>query len=130
MEFSKKVYYISEHTDQEIFHGGIGPMDIEKILKRNDAIAIRFPYHFDFSIRAKVMRVVYLIKTFLRIEAGSVIVFQHPLYARMNKLLLQILRLRKTVVPICLIADIDGIKDGNEFLLQKEMNWFRQFNYF
>jgi hypothetical protein len=31
---------------------------------------------------------------------------------------------------ICFIADIDGIKDGDEQLLKREIDFFRQFNYF
>ena len=130
MNLSGRIYFISEHSNQEIFHGGIGPTDIEKILQRNNAIAIRFPYHFDFSIMAKIARAGYLIKIFFRIKPGSVIVFQHPLYARMNKLLLQLLRLRRGVEIICLIADIDGLKDENEDLLKREMHLFRQYKYF
>ena len=130
MNFSDSVYFISEHANQDLFHGGIGPVDIEKLLLNNKAIPIRFPYHFDFSIKAKIARIRYLLRITHTIKAGAVIVFQHPVYARMNKLLLLMLRLRKTIMIVCFVADIDGLKDGNNKLLQKEISFFRRYSYF
>src|SRR3989337_2970629 len=71
-----------------------------------------------------------MLKMGLKIKQGSVVVFQHPLYARMNKLLLKILRLKRSVLVICLVADIDGLKDGNDDLLQREMAFFKNYKYF
>jgi hypothetical protein len=125
-----KIYFISEHSNESVWHGGIGPVDIEKILTSNNAIPIRFPHHFDFSIKAKIARFRYLIRTSFAVERGSVVVFQHPLYARMDKLLIHILRLRKTVAIVCLIDDIDGLKDGDDKVLKTEMRSFRRYKYF
>ena len=130
MTFVEKIYYISEHSNQELNHGGIGPADIETVLVRNGAIPIRFPFHFDFSLKAKVARFYYLIKMLFRIRSNSVVVFQHPLYARINILLLKLLQLRKSVTLVCLVADIDGLKDGNENLLQREKHFFKNYKYF
>lgn len=130
MNFSRKIYFISEHSNQLFFHGGIGLKDIENILQSNNATAIRFPFQFDFSIKAKIARIGYLVKMFFAIRNDSVVFFQHPLYARMNKLLLKMLRFKKRVGVICLVADIDGLKDGNEALLKREMHLFRQHKYF
>jgi glycosyltransferase involved in cell wall biosynthesis len=130
MAATRKIYFVSEHSNVSVWHGGIGPMDIEKILLRNNAIAIKFPYHFNFSIKAKIARFLYLIKTFLAVKRGSIVVFQHPLYARMDRILIRILRLRKTIAIICLIDDIDGLKDGDDNLLKTEMHSFKQDEYF
>ena len=130
MTVNERIYYISEHSNQELKHGGIGPADIETILLKNGAIPIRFPFHFDFSVKAKVARFYYLVKIFFLIRANSVVVFQHPLYARINILLLKLLRLRKSVSIICVVADIDGLKDGNANLLQREKTFFKNHRYF
>ena len=130
MSFRKRIYFISEHSIQDLKHGGIGPADIETILLRTGAIPIRFPFHFDFSVRAKTGRFYHLVKTFLALKSHSIVVFQHPLYARMNRLLLHLLRLRKSITVICLVADIDGLKDGNNDLLQKEKAFFKKYKYF
>jgi hypothetical protein len=87
MIFRDNLYFISEHSNESIPHGGIGPVDIEMILKRNNAIPITFPHQFSFSAKAKIARLAYLVKTSVAVKRGSTVVFQHPLYARMNKLL-------------------------------------------
>lgn len=130
MSVPQKIYFISEHSYQELIHGGVGPVDIETILTRNNAVPIRFPHHFNFSIRAKIARLVYLLKTGFSVDRNAVIVFQHPLYARMNKILLQLLRLRKFENFICIVADIDGLKGGNKELLQNEQAFFLRYKYF
>ena len=130
MSTENDIYFISEHSEQILFHGGVGLVDIENILVQNNAIPIKFPCHFDFSFKAKMIRLWYLANIFLSIKPGSVIVFQHPVYARMNKLLLKLLRLRKKISVICLIADIDGLKDGNDKLLKKEIAFFKLYNNF
>ena len=130
MGSDRKIYFISEHANHEWFHGGIGPVDIERILLREKAHPIKLPYHFDFSIKAKFARLVYLVSVVATLRRGSVLVFQHPLYARMNQLLLVLLRTRPSVNSICLIADIDGLKDGDKNLVEKEKRFFQKFKYF
>jgi hypothetical protein len=130
MSFSERIYFISEHSIQDLTHGGIGPADIETILLRTGAIPIRFPFHFDFSLKAKTGRFYHLVKTFLALKSHSIVIFQHPLYARINRLLLHLIRLRKSITVICLVADIDGLKDGNRNLLQKEKRFFKKYEYF
>jgi hypothetical protein len=124
------IYFISEHPGDEIFHGGIGPVDIEKILLAERGIQIRFPYHFDFSIKAKLSRFWYLVKIYLKIKPGAVVLFQHPLYTRMSRALVFLVRFKKQVQLICLLADIDGLKDGNSKLLEQEKSFFKKFKYF
>lgn len=129
-QFSETVYFISEHSYQEHTHGGIGPVDIETILVRNGAIPIRFPFYFDFSVKAKVARLYHLIKMSFVIRSHSVVIFQHPLYARIHILLLNLLRMKRSVTVICLVTDIDGLKSGNGDLLQEERAFFKKYKYF
>ena len=130
MSFPENVYFINEHSYQEYTHGGIGPVDIETILMRNRAIPIRFPFYFDFSVKAKIARLYHLIKMSFVIGSHSVFVFQHPPHARIHILLLKLLRLRRSVTVICLVTDIDGLKDGNDDLLQREKAFFKKHKYF
>jgi hypothetical protein len=129
-EFSKTVYFISEHSYQEYTHGGIGPVDIETILLRNRAIPIRFPFHFDFSLKAKIARLYHVVKLSFVIGSRSVVIFQHPLYARIHILLLKLLRLKRSVTVVCLVTDIDGLKAGDGDLLQREKAFFKKYKYF
>jgi hypothetical protein len=125
-----KVYYVSEHASEVLLHGIIGLVDIENILTKNKAIAIRFPYHFDFSFKAKIARLGYLVNKSFAIAPGSVVLFLHPVNARMNKLLLRILRLRRSIRIVCLVADIRGLKEGDVDFLKKEKIFFRKHRYF
>jgi len=111
-------------------HGGVGCSDAEKIFLTKGFEPVSFPYHHDFSVRAKVNRLIFLVKIFLRVEKGATVVFIHPVYAGMVKLLVRLLLIRKNVKIVCFIVDIDGIKDGNSMLLGKEISFFRKIKYF
>lgn len=124
----KKKYFIQQYTQQEYLHGGVGYVDAEKILLFKGFESISFPYHYNFSWKAKISRFFFLLKTIDAIKKDSVIVFLFPVYAKMNNLLLRLLRL-KNVQCICIIADIDGIKDGDKKLLKKEITIFRKYRY-
>lgn len=123
-------FFIQEHLERKAFHGGIGLVDIEKILSGQGYRPIIFPYHTDFSFKAKLFRLHYLIKVLMRMPAGSLLIFQFPLYARMNRLLLRLMQFKKRMTIICLVADINGLKDDNKILLRKEIKELRRYHYF
>lgn len=130
MALFEKLYFISEHTENEVFHGGIGPVDIETILRRLNAVPLEFPHRYEFSLKAKVDRLFQLVRFARTIPPGSIVIFQHPLYATINILLIRILLLRPSIRMICILADIDGLKDGDRKLLQEERRLFKRFRYF
>lgn len=121
-----KKYFIQEHLHREVFHGGIFNIDAEKIFLSAGYKAIEFPGTFDFSLMAKWERVAYLIKMFFTVAAGDLVIFQFPLYAKIHILLLQLLRLKGAKV-ICLIIDIEGLREGNASVLEKEKKALRRF---
>jgi glycosyltransferase involved in cell wall biosynthesis len=123
-------YFIQEHLHKEVFHGGVGNIDIERILVSEGFIPIIFPYHFDFSLKAKCLRYLYLFKVLFTIPAGSIIFFQFPLYARMHELLVRMLAFRNSIRVICLVADINGLKDGDGQVLRKELALLNRFTFF
>lgn len=122
-------YFIQEHLHRDVYHGGIFNVDAEKIFLARGYKAIEFPGTFDFTGRSKWKRWRYLVKTFFKLSPNDQVIFQFPLYARIHALLLTLLRL-KGVSIICLILDIDGLRDGNEKLLKKEIRVFRKFKKF
>jgi hypothetical protein len=125
----KKKYFIQQYMQQEYLHGGVGYTDAERILLSKGFDPISFPHHYSFSLKAKISRFFFLLKTVRTIKKDSVVVFLFPVYAKMHNLLLSLLQ-SKNIQCICFIADIDGIKDGNEKLLQKEINFFRKYRHF
>ncbi len=126
----KRCYFIQEHTAEGIFHGSIGNADIERVLLEHRSLPIRFPYHESFSPWAKIARMAFLLKLLLTLPRGAIVFFQHPVYAGMNKLLLKLLRYRKSITVVCFITDISGLKFGNDALLKTEIKQFRQYRYF
>jgi hypothetical protein len=48
----------------------------------------------------------------------------------MHRLLLRLLRLRPSIRIICLVADINGLKDGDEKVLKDEVRILSRFRYF
>jgi hypothetical protein len=125
----RKRYFIQQFLQQEYLHGGVGCVDAERGLSSKGFESITFPYYYSFSLRAKISRFFFLLKTVRTIKKDSVVFFLFPVYAKMHKLLLSLLRSRN-VRCICFIADIDGIKDGDEKLLQKEIAIFKKYKYF
>jgi hypothetical protein len=124
-----KKYFIQQYMQGDYLHGGVGLADAEKILMSLGFQAISFPCHHSFSLRAKLARSLFLFKMLFAIKKDSVVIFLFPVYARMNLLLLKWLG-NKNVKIVCYIGDIDGIKDGDEKLLRKEISFFKRFKYF
>ena len=67
----------------------------------------------------------------IKVRKGADIVFLYPGYARLAQMLVRLLlRYRKDVRLICYLTDIDGIKDGDDSKLKKEISFFRRLKYF
>jgi hypothetical protein len=126
----KQKYFIEQFLTEEYMHGGITCVDAEKVFLANGFEPVLFPYHHSYSIKAKIGRLYFLLKSLFRIRKGSVVIFITPVYARMNKLLVTRLARKKDVQLICFIADINGIKDGNDDVLQEEIRFYKHFRYF
>jgi hypothetical protein len=114
---------------EQYVHGGVTSVDAEKVLLAEGIEPIFFPCHDSFSIRAKFTRFLFLLKKSREIKKGAVVFFLFPLYATMEKLFLRVL-LKKKITLVCYIVDIDGIKDGDEKLLEKETYFFQKLKYF
>src|ERR1700733_705978 len=91
----KPIYFIQEHLHREVFHGGISNVDIERIFTRRNYRAIQMPCRYNFSMLSKVRRLLYLLKIFFTLPAGSRVLFQFPLYARMDNKLISLLAKKK-----------------------------------
>jgi hypothetical protein len=123
-------YFIEQFLGEEYMHGGVTCVDAEKVLLVKGFEPVLFPHHYNFSLKAKIGRLVFLLKMLFTLKRGSVVVFISPVYAKMSKLLLNLLRRKKNIEIICFIADINGIKDGDEKVLENEISFFQQFRYF
>src|SRR5690349_17051501 len=111
IDIPQNCFYVEEYPSENIFHGGIGNMDAEKIFLELGFRALVFPHRQNFSFRAKCERLVFLIKTLSSLPSGSIIIYQFPLYATLDRWLIHALSRRKKFTLICFITDIDGLKD-------------------
>jgi len=123
-------FYIRQYPVDSFYHGGIGYRDAEEVFKRQNFIPIAFPFYDTFSLVAKVSRIFYLLGILLETRKRSCIIFLFPVFARMNRLLIRLSVSGKTRRLICFIADVDGIKDGNQKLLKKEIAELKRYRYF
>ncbi len=123
------VYFIQEHLHLRVPHGGTGNADADRIWLQLGYLPVEFPGRESFSIGTKIRRFAFLLQQLRRIRKNDLVVFQFPLYAGVNKLLVQLL-VRRKVSVICFITDIDGLKDGDPLKLKHEIRYLRQFRYF
>lgn len=130
MAAERKLYFIQEHLQEVYFNGGICNVDIEKVLLEEGAKTIHFPYHYNFSLKAKLFRFLYLVRILFTLPTGAVVAFQYPQYAGMNKLLLRCLRWRRSVDVIIILAEINGLKYADDNLLRQEIKYFKGWRYF
>ena len=123
-------WYIEEYEDLRVNHGGIAHRDIETILKERRFQKISLPFRASFSLFAKWMRVRSTIANILAIPTGSMVVYQFPLYARLNRVFVDLLLRTKKAELICCILDINGLKSGNSDMLEKEIQILKKHRLF
>src|SRR5690606_37867668 len=105
--------------------------DAERILLSEGYRPLMLPHQDNFSWLAKGARFLSLFKMVIKVRKGADIVFLYPGYARLAQLLVRLLlRYRKDVRLICYLTDIDGIKDGDDSKLKKEISFFKRLKYF
>ncbi|MCG7858504.1 hypothetical protein MD537_16095 [Flavihumibacter sediminis] len=120
-------YFLHTYHSIRFMHGGVGNTDAEKILLADGYLPVRLPE--SHSLLGTFRRWLAMKRILRKISPGSLVVCQFPLYPRMYQLMISQLR-EKDIDIILLVADIDGLKDGNPSLLIKELKQMASFNYF
>jgi glycosyltransferase involved in cell wall biosynthesis len=123
-------FFLQEHLHRQVFHGGIGNVDAEKVLLAKGYKPVLFPGWNDLSLRSKLNRFLYLVKVFFLIPAGSMLVFQYPVLPYVHRLLLKVMAFKKDIRLVCFIADIDGLKDGDPQLLKRQIAALNRYTWF
>lgn len=123
------IYFIQEHLHRQPRHGGIGNKDIEKVLLAVGYIPIQFPGIYSSSLFTKVRRFWYLVRIACTLPDNAVIIFQHPLYAGIHRALVRYVAALRKVSFLCIILDIDGLRDGDPSLLNQELALFKRMDY-
>lgn len=125
-------FFIQEHLQTaEVQHGGVGCKDIERTLLKKGFQPIQIPYHFEFSMKAKAFRLFFIIVTVCSLKRKAIVVFQWPLYGKLNRLLISLIQtFRRDIRLICIITDIEGLRDGDKKLLSLEIRFFKKIKFF
>jgi len=110
-------------------HGGIGNHDIDVILEREGYRPIRFPSGNSSGPLAKLKRLGFLCHLVMTLPSDAVIAFQYPVDAKMAEWALNVLNNRRRKI-ICIVTDIDGIKDSDEKKLKQDLKRLKKFRYF
>jgi hypothetical protein len=122
-------YVIKQYSQLEYLHGGVGYVDAERILIKEGFERIEFPRHDSFTPVAKLDRLRYLVRQSYSIKKDSIVIFLFPVYSKAARVLIRRL-VKKGVRCICYLADINGIKDGDEKGLAEEISFLQLFQYF
>lgn len=123
-------YFIKQYSFEQYQHGGVGYNDIETILQAHNYIPIEFPHQHQTGAWAKIKRLLFLFRSLRTIPAQSEIVFLFPVYAKIIQHFVHKLSRRKDIKLICIIGDIEGLRDNDAALLHTEKNTLKLFNYF
>ncbi|RYY55584.1 MAG: hypothetical protein EOO09_09925 [Chitinophagaceae bacterium] len=122
-------FFIQQYHGLSYNHGGVGYSDMEKILVANGYLPLNADGNSMQSGQSTAGRLVRCIRLAFSVPRNAVVVFIYPMYARMSRLLIRIL-LTRGIRCQCILADIDGVKDGDPVLLENELNWLGRFRDF
>ena len=126
-ESVKKKYFLEANAGTNYRHGGIGGVDIETVLRNNGFNAVRFAEGiFPFVQPLRWMQM----QRFLRqLQEGDLLVALFPVYPRLYQRLLH-LAAKKKINLVIILMDIDGLKNGDPQLLEKEIRFLQPFSQF
>src|SRR3982751_2881475 len=95
-------FYISQYRHLRYQHGGVGYTDMETILEKAGYQPLTFPETSHGGFSRLPGRVTSLLRYLRAVGPGSTVVFIHPVYARMHRILLRLLA-RRRVRLICVL---------------------------
>ena len=102
-------------------------MHQEKILKAAGCKPLVFKYSDKKAVFYKILRVIQCCRMAFSLPKHSKVLFHFPLQAAVYSWLLQLLQLR-AISTLALIIDIDGLRDNNNKLFEKEIKQLHKFS--
>jgi hypothetical protein len=120
-------YFLEAYAGIQFRHGGVGNTDAENILRQEGFTPLQLPD--DGGVFVKLRRWISAKRLLQSIPEDSMVVVHHPVYPRMYQYLVWRL-LKKQVRLVLLVADIDGLKDGDPSVLKRETDLFRSCRFF
>lgn len=78
-----------------------------------------------FAEKSRLYRTWQLLSWLFRVKRQDCVVFIYPVYPRLYRTLLRIFRWRKQPL-LCVVGDIDGLKDEDQIQLRQDIRFFRR----
>ncbi len=121
-------YYLEEFFDEQFYTAGIVVKDNEAILAGEGFKPLRFRQYKNGPILLKLQRFINAFTLAIQCKKNSVVFFHFPMEATLYSLLHNLLKWRGAKTA-AIIIDIDGMRDKDEILLEKEIIKLSKFNY-
>lgn len=110
-----------------MYNAGVVRMHQEKILKASGCRPLVFSYSDKKTVFYKIARIIQCCRMAVRLPKHSKVLFHFPLQASVYKWLLSLLQLRG-IYTVALIIDIDGLRDNDNNLFEKEVQLLKKFS--
>lgn len=130
MKNKPPAYFLKVNHKGIPLHGGICYYDTDRIMENKGIIPIVFPEVKGSRFVSKMVQLSYILRMFMKVRRNAIFFVQLPLYHRMGRWLLLLLARYKHIRPAACMMDIDGLRDGNKALLQKEIADLLHFDLF
>ena len=124
---NKHSYYVAEKGFDNIFNAGVVRKHDETIMDLMGSTPLHFSNADNKSAVAGIARFFKLLQFVFIINKKSLVVFHFPLLATIYKWLLRLLKWRG-IYTAAIIIDIDGLRDKDISLLNKEIKLLSHFN--
>lgn len=121
------IYFIAETFGQHLYNAGMVRMHQEKILKAAGCKPLVFKYSDKKAFLYKILRIIQCYRIGFSLPKHSKVLFHFPLQAAVYSWLLQLLQLRG-ISTLALIIDIDGLRDNDNKLFEKEIKLLNKFS--
>jgi hypothetical protein len=119
-------FFVSNPLPDAEFTAGVARKDAEAILLSSGWKALSFHVSTKNNFFTKIARIWKAIGMSYRCPKASIVLFQLPVMTKAEWFLLNRLK-TKGVELVGLIHDIDGLRDGNEILLEQELERMKAF---
>lgn len=128
MDKNFSYYYVAEKGFDNLFDAGVIRKHHESIMNLIGFTPLHFTRSRKKNLISFFLRSMQLLRFFIITPRKSFVYFHFPVHAGVYKWLLVLLKWRN-VKTVAIIIDIDGLRDKNDHLLKREINWLKQFTY-
>lgn len=115
----RKKYYVSELFSNQRYNAAVGREDIEALLDSLSYKRIDFAED-KFGFVSRIISYVRLLIFLARIKPDDIVFFHFPLYSRVKKMFLLLLK-QKGTKRIAYVNDLEGLRDQDNVVLENEL---------